>query len=157
MATGEDQPEALVRDPLDVVSQALERAQLRSFLSFESADAFPSQAIDRLIAGSEDNPSCWVVRNAPCRPSTESLNECFLDGLFSQVEAAGCSNQGCDRPSRLAAEQEVEVVTGFGRWYQPCGWSGNSWIGRSSTVPYMAPGQRVPASIASSRLFTSSR
>jgi hypothetical protein len=157
MATREDQPKPLVRDLLDVVSQALERAQLRSFLGFDRSDAFPSQAIDRLIAGSEDDPSCRVVRNAPCRPGTQSLDECVLDRLLSEVEAARRSDQGRDRPSRLAAEQEVEVFTGLGRWYQPCGWSGNSWIGRSSTVPYMAPGQRVPASIASSRLLTSSR
>jgi hypothetical protein len=121
MATREDQPKTLVRDLLDVVSQTLEGAQLRGFLSFESPDAFTSQAIDRLIAGSEDNPSCRVVRNAPCRPRTQSLNERFLDCLFSQVEAAGCSNQGRDRPSRLVAEQEVEVFTGIGRRYQPCG------------------------------------
>jgi hypothetical protein len=157
MATREDQPKTLIRDLLDVVSQTLERAQLRSFLSFESPDAFASQAIDRLIAGSEDNPTCGVVRNAPGRPSAQSLNECFLNCLFSQIEAAGCSNQGRDRPSRLVAEQEVEVSTGIDRWYQPCGWSGNSWIGRSSTVPYVAPGQRVPASIASSRFATLSR
>jgi hypothetical protein len=68
MATGKDQPEALVRDLLDIISQPLERVQLRGLLSFRGSDAFASQAIDRLIAGGENNPSCGVVRNTSCRP-----------------------------------------------------------------------------------------
>jgi hypothetical protein len=34
-----------------------------------------------------------------------------LDSLFGQLEAASGANQGRDRPSRLATEQEVEVLT----------------------------------------------
>jgi hypothetical protein len=121
MATREDQPEALIGDLLRVVSQPLECVQFGSLLSFDGSDTFASQAIDRFVASGENNPSCRVVRNAPCRPGMQSLHECVLDRLFSQVEAAGRSDQGRDRPSRLAAEQEVEIFTSIGRWYQPCG------------------------------------
>jgi hypothetical protein len=115
MATGKDQPEAFIRDLLYVISQRLERVQLRSLLSFRGSHAFASQAIDRLIAGGENNPSCGVVRNTSCGPDMESLDKCVLDRLFGQVETAGRANQGRDRPSRLAAEQEVDVVTRIGR------------------------------------------
>ena len=80
-----------------------------------------------------------------------------MNGVFGQVEAARCSDERRDRPSRLMAKQAVDVKLRVSRESQPYGWVGNSWIGRNSIVPYVAPGQRLPASIASSRLATSSR
>jgi hypothetical protein len=121
MATREDQPEALIGDLLRVVSQTLERAQFPGLLGLERSKAFASQTIDGLIAGGENYPACRIVRNAPGRPGVQSLDKSVLDCLLSQVKTAGRSDQGRDRPSRLVAEQEVEVFTSVGRWYQPCG------------------------------------
>lgn len=157
MATGEDQSEALVGYLLHVVSQRFERPQLLSLPFFDGSNAFASEAIYRLVASGEDDPGPWIMRNSSLRPSSQRLQECVLNGVFGQIEAARRSDESRDRPSRLMAKQAVEVEPRVSRGSQPCGWVGNSWIGRNSIVPYVAPGQRLPASIASSRLATSSR
>ena len=121
MATREDQPEALVGDLLRVVSQPLERAQFLSLSCFDSSHAFASQPIDRLVARSEDDPPRGVVRDSLLRPGAQSLHERVLYRLFGQVEASGSADQSRDRPSRLTAEQEVDVGACIGRVPQPSG------------------------------------
>src|SRR4051812_33911303 len=99
MTAGEDQPKALVGDLLHVISQAFECAELLGLCCLDSSDAVPSQAIDRLVACREHDPARWVVRDSAGRPGTQGLDEGILDRLLSQVEVAGRSNQGRDRPS----------------------------------------------------------
>lgn len=111
MAAREDQSKALVGNLLHVGSQPLECAQLLGLTCLESSDALPAQPIDRLVACGEDDPARGIVRYPSRWPGAKSLYECVLNSLFGQIEAASRSNQGRDRPSRLATEQEVEVLT----------------------------------------------
>jgi len=89
------------------------------------------------------------------RPSIERDREGFLDRVFREVEAPDRADQGRDRPPRLTPEQTIDDLVG-GRGHA-CGSSGSPMTGRSSIVPYGAPGHSAAASIASSRLSTSSR
>src|SRR6476620_4728419 len=111
MTTGEDQPKALVGNLLHVISQVFEPAQLLGLSRLDSSDAFPSQPINCLVACRENDPTRGVVRDPAGRPGTQGLHEGLLDSLFSQIEAAGRSNQGRNRPSRLTPAQEVEILT----------------------------------------------
>ena len=109
MAAREDQPQTLVGDLVYVVSQRLERPELLSLSCLNCSDPLPSHAIDRPVASRGDDPSRRVGRDFPYWPGAERLHECVLDSLFGEVEAACRPDQGRDRPSRLAAEQEVDV------------------------------------------------
>ena len=109
MTTGEDQPETLVRDLTHIVNQGLQRPELLSLFRLHRSYPVASQTIDRAVTGCGDDPRRRIIRNATRRPSAERLLECVLDSLLSQVEAAGRSNKGGDRPPRLMAEQEVDV------------------------------------------------
>ncbi len=109
VATGEDQTESLVRDLLHVISQRRERAELLGLRRLAEPDLIAAQPVDRSVASGGDDPRSRVVGDAPLRPGADRLLERFLDRLFRQVEAAGRSDQGRDRPPRLAAEQAVDV------------------------------------------------
>jgi hypothetical protein len=109
MAAGEDQPKALVRDLVHVISQALQRPELLSLSGLDCSHPLASQPINRPVAGRGDDPCRRIVGDTAHRPGAERLFEGVLDSLFSQVEAAGGPDQRRDRPSRLAAEQEVDV------------------------------------------------
>ena len=141
MTTGEDQPKALVGNLLHVISQAFERAQLLGLSRLDSSNAFSSQPIDCLVACRENDPARGIVRDPTGRPGAQGLHEGLLDSLFSQVEAAGRSNQGRDRPSRLAPEQEVEILT---------------WVARGVSLPVGrgSPERGVARSFRSTRRDT---
>src|SRR4029453_11722833 len=108
MATGEDQSEALVGYLVHVVSTRLERPQLLSLSFLDRSNAFASEAIYRLVASGEDDPCPWIMRNSSLRPGSQRLQECVLNGVFGQIEAARRSDQSRDRPPRLLAEQAGE-------------------------------------------------
>src|SRR6188472_963333 len=109
MTTGEDQAEALVGDFVDIVNQGRKRPELLGLFCLHRSEAVASQAINCAVPGRGDDPRRRIIRDAARRPSAERLFEGVLDSLLSQVEAAGRTDKGGDRPPRLMAEQEVDV------------------------------------------------
>jgi hypothetical protein len=92
MTTREDQPEALVGDVLQVVSQHLKHAELLSLLFFDGSHALASQAIDRSITGCSDDPCRGIVWDSLRWPGAKRLYESVLDSLFGQIKAPGRSD-----------------------------------------------------------------
>ena len=119
MTACEYQPKPLVRNLLIVRSQHLERADLFSLYLLDGPHAPASEAIDRPIACSGDDPSTGVMRNSSLWPGAKGLLKGILDRLLSQFEVAGHPDQGRDRPPRFVAEQVVDVPACLGRCLSP--------------------------------------
>jgi hypothetical protein len=93
------------------------------------------------------SPRSGQVRSA-CSNASWTASSARSKLPVARIRAA--TARPASRRNRRSTSLPVSAVP------QPCGWSGNSWIGRSSIVPNIAPGQRFPASIASSAFATSS-
>ena len=148
VATGEQEPETIVRDLVHVDSDRLELGDLRGGLGLRPADAVAAELVDRAVASRGDDPGLRVVRHPAAGPRTERDLERVLDRLLRQVEVARDADQGSHRPPGALPERPLE---GSERVGHP------SMMGRTSTEPCRAPGILLASSIAVSRSSTSTR
>ena len=116
VAAGEDQAQPVVGDGgihfgLLVRGGGCERLEL-AHLVLQAAR--PSDAVDRPVAGGRDDPGAGVVRRTPLGPDLERDDEGVLHRLLGEVEVAEHPDERGDRPSRLLAEQAVDVALAGG-------------------------------------------
>src|SRR3954453_19809500 len=73
MAACEQQPQAVIRDLVHVVSQRLELGDLHRGGRLLTADAFGAEPVDRTVARGREQPRGGVARHAALRPRPERL------------------------------------------------------------------------------------
>jgi hypothetical protein len=183
MATGEDQPQPIIRDRahagfsfddrvgVDCLELGLDgRFALEELLLLGERPPTPDP-VDRPVPGGRRDPCPGVVGYAASRPRLERGEEGLLDRLLGEIEVTQDADQGCDRPALLLAEDAVDDgvrigCLGHAPGRQPlapaaAGSTASpddvSQTGRTSIEPSRAPGIFAASSIASSRSRASIR
>jgi hypothetical protein len=142
VAAGEEQPQAIVRDLVHVVSHRLELGDLRGGRRLLASDPLASQPIDRPVARRREQPRRRVLRDATAGPVAERLLAGLLPGLLGEVEVVRDADQGRDGASSVVAVGALD--DGVDGGHPP------SCIGRTSIEPARAVGIRDAASMAAS-------
>jgi hypothetical protein len=135
VAAREDQSQPVVRDPAHVLLARAERAQRLERLErlrLLAEVAVPADPVDRAVARRRRDPRPRVAGDASLGPRDERLGERLLYRVLGELEVVDGADQGRDRPPPFLAEQAVDDLACFDAYD---GSSGNSWIGRTSTVP----------------------
>ena len=159
MTAGEHEPEALVGDHRGVLARQVANRLLqvaREQRLLVAQRGLPPQPVDRAPLGGREDPRRRRGRDAVARPAVQRDGVCVLDGLLGAVDvAAEPAREDRHRAAELGAEAACDRVgrRSAGGRGQPCS---NSWIGRSSILPYLAAGHLCAHSIAASRFSTSS-
>jgi hypothetical protein len=68
------------------------------------AGCLPSKPVDRLVAGSVDDPSTGIRRHTGDRPPLQGHDEGLLDGLFGEIDIAEQPDQSGYDAAELAPE-----------------------------------------------------
>jgi len=115
VTTGEHEPKAIVRDSTRLIHHVhrLEIGKPLQDLSLLYQSPIPSEAIDGLVPGSERDPCSGVFGDSVRRPSLQSDEEGFLNGLLRKVKVAEDADEGRDRPPRFLPEQTVDDASCF--------------------------------------------
>jgi hypothetical protein len=111
MAGGEDEPQAIVRERIDlalVVVDRPQRRQRRELRALGLQSALAPQPVDRPVAGDAGDPGTGVVGDSIARPALDRDRERLLDRLLGCVEVAQNADQGRNRPSGLLPEGAVD-------------------------------------------------
>jgi hypothetical protein len=130
VATGEDQPEAvvghggLVDRVVVAIRDGRDRLELGQLVGVATVAA---QAVDRAVTGGRRDPRARVARRAVARPAGECELEGVLNGVLGEVEVAEDADQGRDRAPGLVPERAGDVVAGRG--YALCA-PAAAWIAR---------------------------
>ena len=115
--------------------------------------AVAAQPVDRLAAGSGEQPGGRLARHAVHGPVLQRGCDGLGRYLFGQVEISELADEHSEQPAPFLAEDRLD---GAGR--PRVHGASNSMTGRTSILPPpCAPGQRAAHSSAASRSGTSSR
>ena len=107
------------------------------------------QAVERLVASNGGQPGTRLVGNAVTSPRVGGGDDRIVQRVFRPVDVTSQTNEGGQNLTTLDSNDLVERID------QLC--SPKSMTGRSSTLPYQAPGICAAQLIASSRSLQSSR
>src|SRR6185312_1054566 len=146
MAASKDETQPVVAERL-IVRILGHRRNVRlgaRYLALENIgakDSIAADAIDRFVAARPDQPRARIGRHACRRPLLDGGREGLLPRLFGQIEIAEQADQCCKNTTRLPAEDLLNYPIGH--------------TGRTSILPFLAPGMRAAMAIASSRFFAS--
>ncbi len=105
VATGEDQPEAVVLRPGDVVGHRLDMCHEGLLVR---STPLATDHVDRPPLGGRRDPCRGVCRDAVDRPPLHGDQERVLHRVLSQVEVAAEPDQRRDDPARLASEHLLQ-------------------------------------------------
>jgi len=113
MATGEDQPQPLVRHArgdrfLHGRLVLGRRRELRELRCARTQGAFASQPVDRAVTRDGEDPRRGVARHAVARPAFGCRRERVLDALLGEVPVADGADERRDRPPEVLSEQTVD-------------------------------------------------
>ena len=108
VATGENQPKAIVGNLAGVVIRRLDGGDQAAGSAYSTFQLFPGQrpmpnAVDGFVPGRLDNPGAGEFRYAGDRPLVHGSRKSFLRRLFRQVEVADEPDQGGDDPAPIRA------------------------------------------------------
>ena len=97
MATGENEPQSIVRN---ILHRVVVGFALRHYQQWQLAGEgrFAPLPIDHLSPGGGDQPGGWTVRNAVALPRFERGEEGILRGILGQVEIARGADERPDHP-----------------------------------------------------------
>ncbi len=139
VATGENQPQPVVDDVVILGIAELERhIRLTRHLAARLA-----QPVDGLETPRGNEPGARIGRRAVHRPALHRRRERVLKRLLGEIEVAEQADQSGENATGFRAVDRLDRVYG---WL-------NSMIGRTSTVPCLAPGIRDATCTASFRSF----
>ena len=109
MAAREDEGEALVRDPAQVVLLGRELLEPCEELHLLLEDAFAPDAVDGAVLCRGDDPGRGVARIAVARPALERGREGVLDGVLRELEVAEGAGEDPDGVSPLLSEDVLDA------------------------------------------------
>ena len=119
MATGEEQFEPFVSEECPV------HCVLRGFADIEQAElvrqgVFAAQSIDGAVSRRGQQPGDGRVRHAVARPALRGDGECFLGGLFGDVDIAEEADEGPRTRPILRGRRPPESLPLVDRAYLDC-------------------------------------
>jgi len=119
MATGEDQPQAVIGVAVlprfgPLRARRFERRETLEDPPLVGERPLAAEPIDRSVPRDPRDPGAGVVGNAIARPALERNRERLLDRILGGVEIAEDPDQRGDRPPRLAPEQAVDLAAVVG-------------------------------------------
>src|SRR5947209_17530820 len=138
MATGEHQPQPLIRLPGD---------RLLQLLQLGTVAGIAAQLVEGAAPGHGQQPGARALGDPIDWPARQRNQQGILDDFLSDIEVAQNADQCSSEPSRLLSEDGSEggMCIGCGYWFI-------SITGRISTVP--RAGQVLARRSASSRSAT---
>src|SRR5580658_1679819 len=154
MAAGEDEAQSVIAEyGLVLLVDEHLRLGLRGG-AFEIQDLalkyrIAAHAIHGLVAARAHQPGAWIRRYSGGRPLFDGRRKGVLPRLLGPIEIAEQADQCRQDTARLSAKYLIHELLGR----HPAG----GQIGRTSMLPYLAPGTRAAMEIASSRFFASTR
>ena len=150
VATGEQQPQPIVAIVGVVVVHRRALAQEpKCFLFLRCSSCFAPQAVEGLVASNGGQPGTRLVGNAVTSPRVGGGDDRIVQRVLRPVDVTRQTNEGGQNLATLDANDLVERID------QLC--SPKSMTGRTSTLPYQAPGICAAQLMASSRSLQSSR
>ena len=111
-----------------------------------------SQTIDHLAPGHSQKPPLRPVRYSAATPVLYRSRESVLQGVLRQLEVTKAGDEGGKTPPPVVAHHPVKRGAGKDGLAHP-----KTTMGRTSMVPYFAPGICAAHFSASSRSAQSSR
>ncbi len=162
MAAGEHQAKPIVAEAavapeahVVLLSSAVDEGAL-DLGELQGLATCPADPVEGAVSRRGGDPCPWVARNAIPRPGLERGHERVGERLLGQVEVAQDADERREDPTGLVTEGPLDVLADRvgGQPAAPApatSESPMSRIGRTSTEPYAAPGQRPAASSAASR------
>src|SRR5260370_40301477 len=110
MATGEDQPEAVVGNSVGVIIRLFDGpAQPGGGVSFQFffEPRAAADSVYRLVPGGLDDPGARVLRHPRGRPLADGSRTLLLRGLFSQAEISHHPSEGSADSAPFRAIERV--------------------------------------------------
>ena len=150
VATGEQQPQPIVAIVgVVVVHRRTLGQEPKRFLFLRRSPRFAPQAVEGLVASDGGQPRARLVGNAVATPRVGGDDDRIVQRVLGPVDVTCQTNEGGQNLATLDSNDLVERID------QLC--SPKSMTGRTSTLPYHAPGICAAQLIASSRSLQSSR
>src|SRR4051794_34589151 len=104
MATGEDQPQLIIRHRRGLLHVLTPRGQECGLRLPVAAGRLAPQVVDAAAAGSGDDPTGGSLRQPRHRPFFSSEHKGVLDSLLGEVQIAEGTSEYGDRTAVLRAE-----------------------------------------------------